>query len=143
MNDLPTKIIVVNDEDWMLELFEIMLRDFLKNVTVLSLQNSRTAWHVLSRTAPELLITDDKMGEINEINGEEICLRLLARHFTYPIIVTSGWPLTERWVRECAERGLNVRLLRCPFCEPELRRVVNASLESPCSRIEKRKKDSP
>lgn len=121
---VPT-IIVVNDEDGLLRAITVMLRDYVTNAEVLSFQNSETAWQELSREDPDLLITDDAMPGLW---GQEICRRLLGRKVSYPIIVISGWPPTEEWVKECASRGLNIRFLPCPFDKSEFDEILEASL---------------
>jgi|SRR5450759_3348777 len=122
----PLGIIAVNDECDVLEMMRILLCGWLKNADVQSFVNSETAWHELTRTNPDLLITDDKMGELN---GQEICERLLDKGVTYPIIVSSGWPLTEKWVRQCASRGLNIHFLETPFAPEEFRALVEVRLK--------------
>lgn len=121
------KIVVANDEDWLLGVITLLLRDCLNDAEILAFQNSKTAWRVLSGLDPDLLITDDKMPNLS---GQDICQRLLARKVCYPIIVNSGWPLTEQWVREKATLGLNVRFLRCPFKPREFREALEGSLTS-------------
>ena len=117
------RIVVVNDEAVYLQLIEAVLRDGFKDIPVLLFQDSKAAWEELSQGDCLLLIIDDKMPDLT---GEEICRRLLSRGATIPIVVTSGWPLTEQLVQECASRGLNVGLLKMPFRVEALRQVMLA-----------------
>ena len=124
-NTRPIRIVLVNDEDHILQMTELVLGKFLTDALVLSLRNSRTAWHVLSRMNPDLLITDDKMPELT---GEEICGRLLAKKISYPVIVNSGWPPTEQWVHECESQGMRIRFLPGPFSMEDFRKALDSSL---------------
>ena len=109
----PLRIVVVDDEDWLIKMFTVLLRDwFNQNVTLLTFLDSSEAWEELSQADPDLLITRDRMPGLS---GEEICQRLLKRSATFPIIVTGGWHPTEQWVREYASRGLNIAFLLSPF----------------------------
>ncbi len=124
----PPTILVVNDEPSVLEAIDFILRQWLSAATLVSLQNSQTAWLVLSRLNPDLLIIDDRMPGIS---GQEICRRLLTKGFRYPIIVHSAWEPTEQWVRDYGSQGLSVRFLPCPFQINEFQHAVLKSLDTP------------
>jgi TPR repeat protein len=111
----PLRIVMVNDEDCVLRSFEVIIRLWFKDVTMLFFENGATALEELLRADPDLLITDDRMAVMS---GGELCQRLLDRQVTYPIIVDSAWEPTEQWVRELADRGLNVSFLPVP-CDAE------------------------
>lgn len=119
------KIVVINDESVYLERIEATIRACYKDTELRLFQDGREAWQELLRGDPVFLITSDKMPGTS---GEEICQRLLVRGATFPIIVTSGWPLTAQWVSECKSRGLNVELLKMPFCAEALRQVLRSHL---------------
>lgn len=108
----PFRIIHVDDEECMLELVKKIITTHFKNVSILSFQNSNDAWNELSRTVPDILITDDKM---QDMSGEDIVSQLMTRNVSYPIIVTSGLPETESWVKEMASLNSKIRFLRIPF----------------------------
>lgn len=124
----PLRIVMVNDERCVLESLDVMIRFWLKDVTVLMFDNAADALVELSRTDPELLITDDKMANMD---GKELCHRLLGRKVRYPVVVVSPWAPTEEWVREFATRGLNVSFLVQPFDFSTFRDAVAASLNIP------------
>ena len=105
----PLRIVSVDDEEWRLGMVELVISSYFNGVTLQSFQNAEEGWQELSRTDPDLLITDDLMGKLN---GDEIVRRLADRGVSYPIIVISGWPETEQWVSEYAGRGLNVALVQ-------------------------------
>jgi response regulator RpfG family c-di-GMP phosphodiesterase len=112
------KIIMVNDEPYVLEALEMMLRLWFKNATILMFNVPEEALEELLRSDPDLLITDDKMPRMD---GYEIVGRLADSNVTYPIIVTSPWSPTEAWVREWANYGLNISYLAQPFTVEELK----------------------
>jgi DNA-binding NtrC family response regulator len=128
------RIVVVDDEDGCLEMFKRLIRDRFKDVTLLLFSNSNEAWQELARTDPDLLITRDKMPNLT---GEDIVRRLMDRKITYPIIVDGGWPPTEQWVRELANRGLNVSFLLSPFAVEKFLKAVETALKIPRAKIEK------
>jgi CheY-like chemotaxis protein len=107
----PLRIVMVNDEPGVLQIFEILIRDWFKDATMLFFDNGATALEELAQTDPDLLITDDRMAVMS---GGELCQHLLDRKVTYPIIAVSCVGLSEQWVREFANRGLNVSLLDGP-----------------------------
>jgi CheY-like chemotaxis protein len=118
-------IIHIDDEVITLDFArDAIQREFL-NVVVKSFSNSQIAWDALSKTAPDLLITDDKMGELS---GQELVGRLIKRNVKYPIIVTSGWPLTYAWVREYRQRGVNMEFLNAPFSPDQLFTILRRQL---------------
>jgi DNA-binding NtrC family response regulator len=92
---------------------------------VQSFRDAEEAWQELSRIDPDLLITDDIMGELN---GDEIVRRLADRKVAYPIIVIQGYPKGDQWVLDCMKRGENVTLLRAPYSCESLVRAVESGL---------------
>ena len=125
-NQRPLRIVSVDDEDWRLELVEVTISDFFKGVTVQSFRDAEEAWQELSRTDPDLLITDDIMGNLN---GEDIVQRLADRKVAYPIIVINGCgPERDQWVLDCVKRGVNVTLLRAPYSLASLVRALESGL---------------
>jgi CheY-like chemotaxis protein len=59
-----------------LELFEIVIQSWFKDVTVLLFDNGAAALEELVQADPDLLITDDIMAGMG---GEELCQRLFDR----------------------------------------------------------------
>ena len=122
------RIVMVNDESSVLQSFELIIRHSFRDVAMLTFADGAAALEELSRTDPDLLITDDSMPDMS---GAELCSRLLARKVTYPIIVDSAYEPTEQWVREFAERGLNVSFLPLPCDVTSLRNLMEACLKNP------------
>ena len=113
----PHRIVVIDDEEGVLQTFEIFIRDWFKDVTLLLFSNSSEAWQELLRADPDLLIARDKMPGLT---GEDIVRRLADRRVTYPIIVGGGWPPTEEWVRKFTDKNSNITFLRYPFTVEQL-----------------------
>jgi CheY-like chemotaxis protein len=122
---LPAKIFHVNDEGWFLEMVGLAIRSKFKNVDIQTFQDGDLAWQVLSTADPDLLITDDKMPGLT---GEELVRRLVEKKVQYPIIVTSGWPLTEKWVQKYADTNSNITFLHCPFTTEQLYKELDKQL---------------
>ena len=129
----PLRIVLVNDETLVNEVFHIIIRDRFPEATVLSFDNAGAALKELSQTDPDLLITDDTMPGMS---GEELCQRLLHKKVTYPIIVNSAWEPTEQWVQEFSNQGLNVSFLPVPCGAASLRNLMEAALKIRCEGIE-------
>lgn len=121
----PLRIVSVDDEGYRLEFVERMISHYFKGVTVESFQDAEEAWQELSRTDPDLLITDDIMGKLN---GDEIVRRLTERKVAYPIIVIQGYPKRDQWVLDCVKRGEDVTLLRAPYSLESLATAVKSGL---------------
>jgi CheY-like chemotaxis protein len=126
INMQSPKIVVVNDEPFLLQMFEALIRLLFPDSDLLLFSSGPEAWENLLRSAPDILITGDRMPGLY---GEEICQRLSERKASFPIVVTSAWEPTEQWVSRCASRGLNVRLLPAPFTPPEFENVLKTSLK--------------
>jgi DNA-binding response OmpR family regulator len=120
------RIVLVNDERCLLEMLDLIIRSWFKDVTVLMFYDAVGALEELSRTDPDLLITDDKMAGMG---GLELCQRLFDKRVTYPIIMTSSYSPTEQRVREFAAQGLNVSYFVVPFDVSSLRRLIELSLK--------------
>jgi DNA-binding NarL/FixJ family response regulator len=125
----PLRIVSVDDEEMRLEIVEVTVSAYFKGVTVQSFLDAEEAWQELLRTDPDLLITDDIMGNLN---GDEIVGRLADRKVAYPIIVINGYgPERDQWVLDCAKRGVNVTMLRAPYSVESLARAAEAALHIP------------
>jgi len=124
----PLRIVIVNDEEGPLRSFEIVIRRWFKDVTMLFFDNGAAALEELLQTNPDLLITDDTMPVMG---GDKLCQHLFDRQVTYPIIVHSSWEPTEQWVRGFANRGLNVTFLPVPFDVESILKAVETALKIP------------
>src|SRR6266581_8761111 len=54
----PPRIVLVDDEKWILMLYETIVPRCFKNVTLKAFQHRDEAWQELLRADPDLLITD-------------------------------------------------------------------------------------
>jgi CheY-like chemotaxis protein len=123
----PLRIVVVVQDEFRLEMFEVLVRHYFKDVTLLLFSNSNEAWQELAQTDPDLLITDHVMSRLS---GTEILQRLVDRKATYPIIFMSGWETRDLliYVEECASRGLNVTMLDYIFTISEFYKELSKHL---------------
>jgi TPR repeat protein len=105
------RIVVVDDEPMLLQLFEILILQCFKDATVLSFDNGDQAWQELLRKTPDLLVTDMNRGGLN---GWKMLPLLAAKKVNFPILVASG-SATEKDVRQCAGSDLTFSFLAKPF----------------------------
>ncbi len=110
-SDLPKTIWLVNDEENVRKAFAMMLAHDLSNIKLTQFEWSVQAWEALAKTKPDLLITADAMVQMR---GKDIAEQLFARGDTFPVIVTSAWEGTKKWVDALAAKGMNIRLLQLP-----------------------------
>lgn len=127
LSQRPLRIVSVDDEALRLEIVEMVVSANFKGVTVQSFRDPEEAWQELSRTDPDLLITDDIMGKLN---GDELVGRLADRKVAYPIIVINGYgPERDQWVLDYAKQGVDVTVLRAPYSMESLARAVESGLK--------------
>lgn len=125
------RIIVVNDEEGPIQSIIIILQKWYnKDAEVLAFDDSEKAWQELLRTDPDLLITDDIMPALG---GMEIVRRLTDTKAVYPVILTTAFERAEllMCVRDCASRGLNIKLLNAPWDLETFLKAVEDSLKIP------------
>jgi CheY-like chemotaxis protein len=82
----PVRIVVVDDEEFNLDLVETLVRGWNKEVTLLKFRNRDEAWQELLNGDPDLLITDMLNDNVRKRAGkivkqERFILRL---HFRIP-----------------------------------------------------------
>ncbi len=122
----PPRIIVVDDELLLLELYEVLIRACFKNATVLTFDDGERAWQEILRTAPDLLITDmNRLG----LNGAKMLPLLARKKVRFPIFVVSG-TATEKDVRECAGSELNVSFMSKPFDVEVFKKYLETTLKT-------------
>jgi CheY-like chemotaxis protein len=129
----PPRIVIVDDEEFMGEIIEWLVKEELVNVTVLRFQNRDTAWEELQRADPDLLITDmnnDNIPGRTEymgMSGWELLPRLAERRVSYPVLVVSGSFLMPGWeaaARRAGGRELDAWYVTKPFTAELFRRVL-------------------
>ncbi|HTX22703.1 MAG TPA: response regulator [Candidatus Aquilonibacter sp.] len=110
----PRRIIVLDDEPMLADLYQEMLIPWFKHVVIRSFANGDDAWREISGASPDLLITD--RGHIG-MGYDEILARLSEQKKEYPVFVISGFTNEEmdKLVNGYKDRGLDVTLLAKPF----------------------------
>ena len=133
-NELTTKhisnprIIFIDDEEWLQQLVEPMIRKYFKEVTLLKFRNRNEAWQELVRADPDLLITDLRNDNVPTLPGStkedlgmsgfDLLGLLAARQVKYPVLVISGCLSIsgmEGLAKKCAGPNLNVSYLTKPL----------------------------
>lgn len=120
------RIILVDDEKHMLQLFEVYIREWFKDVELIQFQNGDTAWQELSRQQPDLLITD---WYHPGLNGGELVHKLAEKKSKVPVLMISA--CDTECVREFADSGIKVVFLQKPFASEKLWQALN-QLAGPC-----------
>jgi DNA-binding NtrC family response regulator len=114
------RIVVVDDEDCLLEMVGVLIRDWRKDITLLAFRDGATAWQELVRADPDLLITDMVRPGMA---GRDMLPLLAKKKVKYPILVHSGY-VTETEVRQWAGPDLKVTFLKKPWRAEEFRRQL-------------------
>ena len=112
----PRRIVMVDDESYVLEMTGLVVRHRYQNATLRTFEDGEQAWQELLRADPDLLTTD---WNRSKPDGRELLRRLADRKVSYPIIVISGLAQAED-MREFSDRGLNVTLLSKPYTKEQL-----------------------
>ena len=120
------RIVLVDDEKHMLQLFELYIREWFKEVELVPFQNGDVAWEELSRQAPDLLITD---WYHPGLDGGELVRKLAQQPARFPVLMVSA--CDTEVIREFADSGINVVFLQKPFGSEQLWRALN-DLIGPC-----------
>jgi len=110
----PLRIVLVDNEDWLLEMLEAAIRIKFKNVTVQPFQDGSLAWQELLRADPNCLIADLRHPTLS---GFDMVSRLAVKKVTYPILIYSFLmdKPSEHHLLRLAGPHLNVTCLCCPF----------------------------
>lgn len=120
----PLRIVMLDDESMLLEVYEAIFRQWFKDVTLLKFGNAEEGFKELMRKDPDLLLTDDMMPGMNCL---ELLDRLAATKATYPMIALCGY-FEEHRIQEYANRGLNVTFLKKPFTPRQLLQIISQLL---------------
>src|SRR5665213_55549 len=118
-------MVLIDDEEWLIEMMELAIRGEFKNVDLRAFQDSKKAWQELAQRDPDILITGANMGELS---GEEIVRRLIEQKVAYPILVMSGWSPAEKWVKSFANKKPNISFLQKPFTTEQLHAEISKLL---------------
>ena len=122
------RIVFIDDEEWLQELVEPVIRNYFNGVSLLKFRNRDEAWQDLLKADPDLLITDLRNDNVPTLprsikenlgmSGFEMLRLLAARQVKYPVLVVSGCLSVsgmEGLAKKCAGPNLNVSYLTKPF----------------------------
>jgi mannitol/fructose-specific phosphotransferase system IIA component (Ntr-type)/ActR/RegA family two-component response regulator len=107
----PPRIVVVDDEQTLLDVYEMILGSHFKDATILPFLDGDEAWLEISRTPPDVLITDMARSSLS---GWEMLPLLAAQKCKFPVVVVTG-SADEKDVRQCAGNELNLSYLAKPY----------------------------
>ena len=116
------RIILIEDEPVMWEIFEIWLRQWFLDFELLKFDDGDKAWAELSRQDPDLLIMD---WEHPGMHGREIFEKLVEKKVKFPLIVSSGMVKLESGVTSFTTFGLKVGFLSKPFKKDQFWRQLS------------------
>jgi len=119
----PPRIVVVDDEDWFVDMVGLLVRSWFTDVTLLTFTNKAEALGDLSAKDPDLLM----LGMVPL--GREILPLLAERNVQYPILATSGYD-QEADVRRKAGPKLKLSFIAKPFSMDELYHHLHAHFAS-------------
>lgn len=111
---MPTKprVILIEDEPVMWEIFEIWLRQWFREFELLKFDDGDKAWAEIGRKDPDLLIMD---WEHPGMHGRDIFQQLVEKKASFAVIVSSGFVKLESGVTSFTTFGLKVGFLSKPF----------------------------
>jgi CheY-like chemotaxis protein len=119
------RIVVVNDEPWILEMVELLLGMHLKDAQVLLFGKPEDALAELAASDPDLLISDTIMPKLNVLDILEF---LKKRGAKYPVIVMTTGMLPQDAILKFGEEGVLLRLISVPFRSDSFVRLVKQCL---------------
>jgi len=111
----PSRILVVDDDRFILEFIALFLRD--EGYTVDLAHDGQTALDVVERDPPNLVLLDMRMPIMD---GWKFAAQLAERNISLPIVVMTAAPHAERVAREISAMGWIAK----PFTLPELRATI-------------------
>jgi DNA-binding response OmpR family regulator len=120
------RIVLVDDEWHMLQLLEMYIREWFKEVELVRFQNGDPAWDELQRSEPDLLITDWRHPGLD---GGDLVRKLGGKKSKIPVLMISA--SDTDCIRELAGSGVKVSYLQKPFGIRQFWQVLN-DLVGPC-----------
>ena len=128
----PIRIVISDDEEGVREIYSRALKWWYDGIEILAFGDARDTWQELSRTDPDLFITDIRHPLIS---GEEMLARLAQGKVKYPILVISAaLDMHSEDERRGWGPGLNVSFLRKPVDCETFRAAVETALQTPARR---------
>ena len=122
----PLRIVLVDDEKYMLQLLEAYLREWFNDPELRPFQDGDAAWRELERTEADLLITDWRHPGLD---GGELLRKLAEKHAPTRVLMITAYD--HDCVQEFAGSGLKLVFLQKPFGVAEFWKAVNG-LVGPC-----------
>lgn len=104
------RIVLVDDEWHMLQLLEMYIREWFNDVELSRFQNGDLAWEALSRSEPDLVITDWRHPGLD---GGELVQKLAEKPAQVPVLIISA--ADTDCVKELAGLGVKISYLQKPF----------------------------
>ncbi len=128
MNELPAKILIVDDEPYMLRVEELSLKK--GGFELLKARNGRQALELARTAHPDLIVMDVLMPDLDGLSALDQ-LKLNPATATIPVIMISarGHLMTRQ---EAEDRGAALFLTK-PFSPTRLLQEVQRLLERHCS----------
>ena len=114
------RVVVLDDEVQLIELFEACLRDWFKDPEVLAFSNGNAAWDELSAREPDLVVMDCSHPGMG---GIEILKHLADKKAKFWILLTSE--LFDADLKNFTSQGLNIGYLPKPFGILQFWRALN------------------
>jgi DNA-binding response OmpR family regulator len=119
------RIVLVEDDEAISELLEYFIRNgSFREAELIRFENGDAAWQELSRSEPDLLITDLLHPGID---GGEILRRLAEKQVKFPVLMTSGF--AGKWFQDYTGLRINVAFLSKPFLPEQFEQALNDLLE--------------
>ena len=122
------RIVLLDDEKYMLQLLEMYLREWFNQVDLVQFQNGDNAWQELSQTEPDLFITDWRHPGLD---GGELLRKLAEKPLKTPVLMLTAHD--KDCVDEFAASGLKIVFLQKPFGVAQFWRTLD-SLVGPCDK---------
>jgi DNA-binding NtrC family response regulator len=123
-NGRKLKVILLEDDPSLCLLFEGIIRDSCQDVDLLAFENGDEAWRELSRSQPDVLITDSLHPGLH---GGVIVGRLAESHPKCSVLWTSGGSDEEFTPRFA---GLRIEFLPKPFGREQFQETLDRLLGS-------------
>jgi CheY-like chemotaxis protein len=119
----PARIHLLDDEPCLREAMELILQFYFRDFVVVRSADGDQAWREISRSAPDLLITDYRHPGMQV---EEMMHRLYRRPVKFPILVASAQACAIPGLKERLQSfpGFTVEFLEKPFLAADLKAQV-------------------
>ena len=128
------RIVLVDDEKYMLQLLETYIQSWFDEVDLLQFQNGDAAWRELSQTEPDLLITDWRHPGLD---GGELLRKLAEKNARMPVLMITAFD--NDCVQEFSATGINITFLQKPFGVAQFWQALDG-LVGPCDHPPRRPK---